>query len=390
MITLLSKLFIKDRDNVNDPEVRTAYGVLCGIVGIVLNVILFVGKFVAGALSGSIAVTADAFNNLSDAGSSLVTMIGFRLAGQKPDPDHPFGHGRFEYISGFIVSIAVLLMGFELASSSIGKILEPEGTEFSVVSVVILSVSVLVKLYMAFYNRSVGKRIGSAAISATAADSLSDSISTVVVLASTLLSHFADIMIDGWCGLAVSIFIFIAGIRSAKETVSPLLGQPPEPEFVRSVLDIVNSSDSIIGIHDMIVHNYGPGRLMVSLHAEVPANSDFLAVHDVIDNIEHRIATELGCSAVIHMDPIVVDDELLNDAKSKVAGSLKEIDEAITIHDFRMVSGPTHTNLIFDAVIPYSLKLSEDEVRAAICERVERIDPNYRTVVEIDRDFVGK
>lgn len=390
MITLLARIFIKDRDNVNQPSVRKAYGILCGTVGILLNFILFAGKLTAGILTGSIAITADAFNNLSDAGSSVITMAGFHLAGQKPDPDHPFGHGRFEYISGFVVSMAVLLMGFELASSSFDKILHPEKVEMNLITVAILVSAIIVKLYMAFYNKKIGAKINSSAMSATATDSLSDSVSTAAVLAAMLIAHFTGWMIDGWCGLAVAVFIFIAGIKAAKETVSPLLGQPPEPEFVHQILDMVSSHPEVIGIHDMIVHNYGPGRVMISLHAEVSAKSDFLAIHDTIDNIEHELTSVLGCPAVIHMDPIVVDDEVLNEAKAEIAQNLKKIDENVTMHDFRMVMGPTHTNLIFDVVVPYEVRMSDEEIKEKVAEIVSEVNKDYRSVIEIDRNYVKR
>ena len=388
MISLLSKWFIKDRDNVTDPAVRRAYGSLCGIVGIALNLLLFAGKFLAGVLSGSIAVTADAFNNLSDAGSSVITLLGFRLAGKKPDPDHPFGHGRIEYISGLIVSGLILLMAFELGKSSFEKILHPEAVDFSLLAIVILAVSVAVKLYMSFYNASVGKKIDSAAMKATAADSRSDAISTSAVLLAMLVGKWTDLMIDGYVGLLVAVLILIAGINAAKETIAPLLGQAPEEEFVKDIERIVMSHQPICGIHDLVVHDYGPGRVMISLHAEVPASGNILELHDIIDNAEFDLRNQLGCEATIHMDPIVTDDGLTGELRQRVAELVKTIDERMTIHDFRMVPGDSHTNLIFDAVIPYDDRLKKEEVEKRIKRLVEEMDGNYFAVVLVENSYV--
>lgn len=289
MITLLSKIFIKDRKNYQDTKVRYAYGLLCGIVGIVLNVMLFAIKMVAGILGNSIAITADAFNNLSDAGSSVVTLLGFRLATIEPDPEHPFGHGRIEYISGLIVSGIIILMGFELLKDSVDKIIHPQATAFSGLVLFILIISILVKLYMAFYNRRLAEKIDSAAMRATGMDSLSDVAATGIVLLSMIISHFCGVQIDGICGVIVAVIILIAGFSAGKETVSPLLGQPPEPEFVDEIEKIVMAQEGIVGVHDLVVHNYGPGRVMISLHAEVPANMDIMYSHDVIDLTEHKL-----------------------------------------------------------------------------------------------------
>ena len=388
MISLLSRWFIRDRDNVSDPTVRRAYGQLCGLAGIGLNVLLFIGKFLAGTISGSIAITADAFNNLSDAGSSVITLLGFRLAGRKPDPEHPFGHGRIEYISGLIVSGLILLMGVELAKTSFDKILHPEAVDFSVIAIIILVVSIAVKLYMGMYNRQIGKKINSAAMAATAADCVSDSISTSAVLVAMLVAKFTGLMIDGYVGMVVAILILISGIKAAKETIAPLLGQAPEPEFVNEIEKIVMAHNPICGIHDLVVHDYGPGRVMISLHAEVPASGDILELHDVIDNAEAALRRELNCEAVIHMDPIAADDEAVAAMRRAVAEEIRKIDEIITIHDFRMVQGPTHTNLIFDAVVPFSFCLSDDELKAEIDRHItEKFDHCY-AVVKIDKSYV--
>lgn len=387
MVSLLSKWFIQNRDDVSNPEVRQKYGVLCGILGIVLNLLLFCGKLLAGLLSGSIAITADAFNNLSDAGSSLITLVGFRLAGQKPDPQHPFGHGRIEYISGLLVSLLILLMGFELGKSSVEKILNPEAVEFRWLTGIILTVSIAVKIYMGIYNRSVGKKIHSAAMMATMTDSLGDAVATAVVLIATIIGHFTGYNIDGYCGAAVAIMIFIAGFRSAKETVSPLLGQPPEPEFVQEIERIVMEKKEVAGIHDLIVNDYGPGRKIVSLHAEVPADADIWHAHDLIDNIEQEIASKLGCIAVIHMDPIVTDDETVAALRSAISEEIKTLHAGISIHDFRAVPGPTHTNVIFDAVLPFDSKLTESEALEKITAMVAQNHENVRAVVQIDRSY---
>lgn len=388
MITLLSRLFIKNSEDIRDAKVRQAYGILCGAVGIFLNLCLFAGKFIAGFISNSIAITADAFNNLSDAGSSIITLIGFKMAGQKPDPDHPFGHGRIEYISGLLVSVIILLMGLELLKSSAVKILHPEELTFSPVILVILLASILVKCYMFFYNRKLGKKLDSSAMLATGTDSLSDTLATTVVLISTLVAHFSGLAIDGWCGVAVGLFICYAGINAAKDTISPLLGQAPDKEFVEQVNNIVMAHEEVIGIHDLIVHNYGPGRVLISLHAEVPADGDILSLHDVIDTIEHELRDTLDCHAVIHMDPVQVGDKETERLKGIVKECLGEIDASLTMHDFRIVSGPTHTNLIFDVVTPYDFSMSDNELISEITGKIQQDNPNYYTVIEVDKKFV--
>lgn len=388
MFGILSRLFIKNGKNYENPEVRRAYGTLSGALGIFLNIILFAGKLTAGIISGSVAIVADALNNLSDAGSSVITLIGFHMAGQKPDKGHPFGHGRIEYISGLIVSMLIVLMGFELGKSSVEKIITPTGTEFSIIAVIILAASILVKLYMCFYNRSVGKKISSPAMMATAADSLSDCVATTVVLACTLITKFTGTDLDGICGTAVAIFIFIAGIRAAKDTIDPLLGVPPTEEFVNEIGETVMSHKGVLGFHDLVVHDYGPGRRMISLHAEVPADEDLLKTHDTIDNIEREFSVKLGCDAVIHMDPIETDDKITMETRRKIAELVKIIDERVTIHDFRMVTGPTHTNVIFDIVVPYEVKRPEAEIRRDIERMVKTLDSNYYAIVHVDKSFV--
>ena len=387
MIQFLAKRLIPNWQQTADPAVRRGYGVLCGVVGICLNILLFLGKILAGTVSGSIAITADAFNNLSDAGSSVVTLLGFKLAAQEPDRQHPFGHGRMEYVSGLVVAMLILLMGVELLKSSVEKIFHPEEVTFSVLALAILAASILVKFYMSLYNRSVGKRIDSAAMLATATDSRSDVLATAAVLASTVVGHFTGLPIDGWCGLVVAVLILKGGFGAAVDTVSPLLGQPPSPELVKAVEELVTSHREIVGIHDLVVHDYGPGRLMITLHAEVPADGDMLALHDVVDTVEGELASTMHCLATIHMDP-VSSDEATAAIRSQVEELVKQIDERITIHDFRMVQGPTHTNLIFDALIPFGLKLSDQEVAREIRRLVEQMEGNYFAVVQVEKSFI--
>ena len=385
MISILSRIFIKNHTETSDPGVRRAYGVLCGAVGIFLNVLLFAAKYLAGTLTGSIAIVADAFNNLSDAGSSIITLLGFKLAAKKPDRDHPYGHGRFECIAGLVVSFVILMMGFDLAKTSVTKIIHPEAVDFSILSICILIGSILVKLYMSLYNRAVGKRISSAAVLATATDSLSDVCATTMVLAATLIARFTGVNIDGWAGAIVSLVILWAGYNAAKDTIDPLLGQAPDPEFVQRIADIVNRYPEVVGIHDLAVHDYGAGRVMISLHAEVPSSGDIMALHDVIDTIERDLQEELNCSAVIHMDPISTDDALITSTRELLKKRIHEaLSPDISIHDFRMVPGPTHTNVIFDAVVPYEFAMSDAQVQEKISSLVRAIEGDYFAVVTID------
>ncbi len=391
MITLLSRIFIKSPDDYQDVRVRHAYGMLCGMVGIVLNLVLFTIKVIAGLLSKSIAITADAFNNLSDAGSSVVTLIGFKLASSEPDPEHPFGHGRIEYLSGLLVSGIIVIMGVELLKDSIDKIIHPTDTVFSFWVIFVLVISILVKLYMAFYNNTLGKKMNSAAMRATGTDSLSDVIATSVVLISTLVSHFFGLHIDGICGLVVALVIVFAGLSAGKETVAPLLGQPPEKEFVEEIEKIVMAQDGIVGIHDLVVHNYGPGRVMISLHAEVPAKVDIMTSHDIIDVTEHLLKKQLKCDAVIHMDPVETEDVRVIDLKDKVSMIVKEWCAEASIHDFRVVFGNTHNNLIFDVVVPFARRETEEEIRLEIQNRIwDTLGKEYMAVIDIDRDYTNK
>ena len=390
MISVLAKWLIPNREQVEDGAVRRAWGALCGFVGIGLNILLFAGKLAAGTLSGSIAITADAFNNLSDAGSSVVTLLGFRLAGKKPDAGHPFGHGRLEYVSGLVVAGLILLMGAELAKSSVDKILHPEAVTFSWLAAGILLASIGVKLYMYLYNRAVGKKIKSAAMSATAADSLSDTAATSAVLLAMVIGKLTDVQLDGWVGLVVALFILWSAVQAARDTISPLLGQAPDPMLVKEIESLVMAHDTVVGIHDLVVHDYGPGRCIISLHAEVPADEQVLELHDVIDNIEEELAQKLHCEAVIHMDPVVVGDPTVTALHQQVAALVKTIDPRITIHDFRMVPGQTHTNLIFDAVIPFDERLTRQQVADRIRQMVSEMEGDYRAVVKVENSYVSK
>ena len=384
----LVRLFIKDCDNVTDPAVRERYGILSGAVGIVLNLLLSAGKLFAGLMTGSISITADAFNNLSDAGSSVVTLVGFKLAGQKADDGHPFGHGRMEYLAGLLVSLMILLVGVELGRSSIGKILRPEEVDFSLVSTGILAASILVKLWMGQFNRGLGRKIGSAAMAATAADSLSDAVATAAVLAGTLVNRFAHVNIDGWVGLAVAVFILRSGWGAAKDTINPLLGESPDPELVKQLRDLVLSHPQVVGMHDLIIHDYGPGRRLCSFHAEVPQDADILDAHDAIDHIEREIKEKFGIETTVHMDPIATADEKVNQLRRQVADLARVVEPEMTIHDFRVVRGPTHTNVIFDAVVPHKCRLTDEEVLQRLRRAVSALDPAYQAVIQIDRAYV--
>ena len=344
MIQLLARVFIKNQEDVENPKVRQAYGVLCGTVGIVLNILLFAGKWLAGFLSGSIAITADAFNNLSDAGSSVLTLIGFHLSGQKPDQKHPFGHGRMEYISGLFVSVAILIMAVELIQSSVHK-------------------------------------------AATAADSMSDTIATSAVLFSTVISMAAGVNLDGWCGLLVGVFILYSGVQALKDTVDPLLGQAPDKALVEQIQSLVTSYPVVQGIHDMMIHDYGPGRRIVSLHAEVDAKGDILKIHDEIDNIERKLRETLNCHATIHMDPVEADNEEVRKLRLQTAKLIAGMELNLSIHDFRVVKGETHTNLIFDVVVPFECPLKDSEVIEKIEEGIQQYPGNYYAVIQIDRDL---
>ncbi len=385
MITILAHIFIKEKEGA---AMRKAYGTLSSIVGILCNLLLFAGKYAAGIISGSVAIMADAFNNLSDVGSSMITLAGFLFSGKRPDSDHPFGHGRYEYIAGFVVSMAILMMGLELCKTSVRKIIYPEPVENSALVMGILIISILVKLYMVFYNNSIGKKIHSVAMKATAKDSLSDVVSTTVVLVTMLVMHYAGSNIDGFCGVLVSVFILYTGFCAAKETIDPLLGTAPDPEFIRQVEEIVMDHDMVKGLHDLIVHDYGPGRRLISLHAEVPGDYSIYEAHEMIDHIERELNEELGCAVVIHVDPIETDNTELTRIRELVMEKIKVIDARITIHDFRMEKGLDHTQLFFDAVEPYDCRLSPKEFRKKIEQAIEEMEGDYQARVHIDQGYI--
>ena len=389
MTQLLVRLFIKNRDAIHDPKVRQSYGILSGGVGILCNVLLCLFKLFAGLMTGAVSIMADAFNNLSDAASSVVTLIGFKMAGKPADPGHPFGHGRIEYLSGLFIAAAILLMGFELLQSSVEKIIHPEELVFSRLSVAILAVSILVKLWMSRFNRTLGKRIDSETMKATAADSLSDCVSTGAVLLGLVIFGTTGKNIDGIVGAIVALFVLSAGFSTAKDTIQPLLGSAPSPELVQDIYQTVMSHEGVLGVHDMIVHDYGPGRRLISLHAEVSYKADILKAHDMIDNIERELDERFMCESTIHMDPIVTDDPELNRFRQEVERFVKEEDPRWQIHDFRMVRGNTHINLIFDVVVSPDDMDRAGEIEKQIGDRIHKAHANVYAVIRVEYSFVG-
>ena len=395
MLNLLAKIFIKDRKNFKNPQVRNQYGMLCGIVGLCFNIFLFAFKFFAGILSNSVAVVADAFNNLSDATGSIVTILGFKISGKKPDAEHPFGHGRMEYIAGLIVSFLIIIMGYELLKSSVGAIKNPEPLKTDFLTIIILSVSILVKFYMYFYNHSLSKKMNSVVMEATAKDSLNDTISTGVVLAIVIINIIfsslgkeISVPLDGFAGLFVAIFILKGGFDSVKETVDPLLGKNADKEFVDNIEKTVMAHRKICGMHDLVLHDYGPEKIMVSFHAEVPGDENIFELHDEIDNIECEISKKFNCSCVIHMDPIDKNNAELEQLKNFIIEKAKNVEPNISIHDLRIVPGPSHTNVIFDAVRPFESKYSEDELKELLCGIVKEYNSSYFAVIQIDQPFI--
>lgn len=385
MTDLLVKLFVKNSDDILNPKVREQYGVLSGGVGIFCNIFLCIIKFFAGIITSSISITADAFNNLSDAGSSIVTLVGFRLAGKPADSEHPYGHGRYEYISALVISAVIIIMGVELFKSSVDKIIHPEAIDFSVASIVILVISIGVKLWMNLFNKKLGKHLDASAMLATAADSLNDCVATGVVLVSLLIGRYAHINVDGFAGVLVALFVLWAGWSTAKDTIEPLLGQAPDPVFVENVQKQITSHEEIIGIHDMIVHDYGPGRVIVSLHAEIPCDMNVMAAHDIIDTAEQEVREKFGCDISIHMDPVVVNDERTDSLKALLNGIVKNVDVRLSIHDFRITDGPLRTNLIFDLVVPFGFKMTDSEVAELVKVKLKEENEKYYAVIHIDK-----
>lgn len=388
MIKLLAKLFIKDSTNYSDLNVRQKYGMLCGGFGVFLNLLLFGLKFIFGTLAASVAMVADAFNNLSDAASSIVQFFGFKLSSKKPDPDHPFGHGRIEYIAGLIVSFLILYMGAELIRSSIKAVIHPEAVESSVLSVVVMVIAILVKLYMYIYNHGIAKKIDSVSMEATAKDSFGDMISTSVVIISIILSRFTSLPVDGIGGLIVGCFIIKTGCESVQDTISPLLGAAPTQDFVDQIQEELLKHKPVIGMHDLVVHDYGPGRKMISLHAEVPGNLNIYDLHDVIDVAEFDISQKLNCQVVIHMDPIDTENERLAELKEVLKDELSKIHTGLSCHDVRMVPGNTHTNLIFDVVKPFDCKLTDEQLKQTIAKNIFEREGNVLCVITVDVPFV--
>ena len=395
MFGWLTKIFIKDRDNTSDPHVRESYGKLTGITGIILNIILCASKIVTGLITGAISVVSDGINNLSDAASSIITLVGFKLSAKKPDKEHPFGHGRMEYFAGLLVSLIILLVAFELFSESLQNIIDGTVPSFAsenvrIITICVLGASILVKLWMALFNRYCGKKINSVAMQATAADSATDCISTAVVLVCTVLTAFVgNFPIDAIAGIVVAIFIFYTGIKSVKSILDLLLGKAPDPELVREIADyVVNFDSNIVGVHDLIVHDYGPGRKMITLHAEVPAEGNMVQLHEIIDSIERGLAEHYNCLATIHMDPVVTTSERVNMLKAKCVEIVKSIDPGFSVHDFRVSEGKEHSNVIFDVVLTRDTRLTNAQIEAIIRQKLAEYDKTLRPVVEFDLPFV--
>ena len=388
MTDLLVKLFIKNSENIKDADIREKYGFLGSIVGIVVNIILSAGKYAIGVISHSVSITADAINNLADAASCIVTLVSFRLAGRKPDKDHPFGHGRIEYIAALAVGFLVELMGYELIKSSIDKIRNPEALTFSIPAVAVLAISILGKVWLFLFNRKLGNKIQSPAMLAVSKDSLSDTIATFAALISLICSLFTDIPIDGFMGLIVSGFIIMSGFGILKESIGILLGAPPEKETVDTLVEYILSFDEIIGIHDLVIHSYGATRTFASIHAEIPADGSMLNAHDTIDNIEQEVKKRFGIELVIHMDPVETNNEKVNSLKTTTVQIVHSISEELSIHDFRVVDGPTHTNLLFDVVVPHSFEMSSDNLKKLINEKINENDSRYRCVITVDSCYV--
>ncbi len=388
MTSLLIRTFVPNHQHTAEPAVRSSYGKLASLVGIVCNILLFAGKLLAGLISGSLAIMADAFNNLTDASSSIVTLVGFKLSEKPADEDHPFGHARIEYLSGLAVAVLILMIGVELGKSSFDKILHPVPVSFSWLTVAILACSILVKLWMAAFNRNVGQRISSAALAATAADSRNDVIATGAVLVATVLSHLLAVDLDGWMGLAVAAFILYSGIGVLKDTVDPLLGEAPTAELAEQIAQKLLSYERVLGVHDLIVHDYGPGRRFASVHVEMDAKLDVMVGHDIIDNIERDFARDMHLQLVIHYDPVVVGDPLVDATHAWVSELVEKIDPRLRIHDFRMVPGISHTNVIFDVVRPSNLELDASSLRQAIKEAISQRQPDYFAVIQVDDSYV--
>lgn len=389
MTKLLLKIFIKNHKNTADPLIRRKYINLGSVVGILCNLILFAIKLAIGLLAGSVSIMADAFNNLTDIGSSVVTIIGFRLSIKPADKEHPFGHGRFEYMSAMLVAIIILLVGFELFKTSVEKIFTPSELKVEFYTIILLSISVIIKLWMFLFNKKLGKSINSSGLIATAQDSVNDSIATFAVLVSIIISKIFGINVDPFMGIAVAVFILYSGVKTIKETLDPLLGMPPEKETIDAIATMVLANEKFVGIHDLIVHNYGPGRSFASLHVEVPSDADIVACHEDIDACEKEIHGALGIEVVIHMDPIAINDENTIKTKEAVCNAIGKYNSKFSIHDFRMVNGEEQINLIFDVVVPNDITLKDFEIKSKIQEICKELDSRYVTVITIDKDYIS-
>lgn len=387
MTKLLIKLFVKDYDNTKDETIRGRYGVLSGGVGIAVNIILSAFKIIFGKLVNSISIVSDGVNNLFDAVSSIITLVGFKLSGKKPDKNHPFGYGRIEYLSAITLAFLIIVTGVELLKGSIGKFSEPSAVQFSIPAAVVLVFSILMKIWLASFNKTVGTRIDSVSVDAVVKDSIGDIAATLCTLIALIASKFTSLPIDAIMGTLVSLVILYAGVGVIKDTLGPLLGEPPDEETVKELEKLVMSHEGVQGIHDLVLHGYGHAKVMGSLHAEVPASQNILESHDLIDRIEQDIKEKLGMEVSIHMDPINVDDPVTKELKGVALKAVKEIDERITIHDFRTVVGPTHTNLIFDAVLPFELKITDEEFKSVLSGKIKEINPTYFIVINVDRPY---
>lgn len=385
----LFRLFIRNADDTADPAVRNAYGNFTGIFGIISNAILFAVKLIIGIITSSISVTADAINNLCDAGSSVITIFGFKIAGKPADAKHPYGHARMEYISGLIVSCLITAIGFDLLLGSIEKIITPTETHYSLLSVIILSITVIMKLFQGLVYRSAGKAINSTSLIASSADSINDVISTIVVIIGSVIGLTTDIMLDGWLGSAVALFVIYSGIKLIIETSDPLLGAAPDEDLVNTLSEKLLSYDGVIGIHDLVVHNYGFGRCFASVHAEVPASTNVMISHDTIDNIEFDVLENMNIHLVIHLDPVETDNPKITDLKTAIQIILASKDPRITMHDFRVVFGESHTNLIFDVNLPFDYNTNDDFFCSEITKDIRKIDPTYNTVITVDRNYMN-
>lgn len=390
MFQLIVKKCIKNYQDTNDKKVRESYGILCSILSILCNCIMVIFKLLFGFMTKSVAIQADGFNNLSDMGSNIATLFGFKMAGKHPDADHPYGHGRYEYITGLIIAFLILLVAFSSLKDAIVKIIEPVQLHFKIGAVVVLIISILIKLWMATFNKKAGQLIASPSLKAAAQDSLNDVLTTLATLISLCLSLVTDFPVDGLIGGIVSLFVLKSGIDIFKDTVNPLLGQAPNSELVKQIYDFVMSYDKVLGIHDFMMHDYGPGRQYMTFHAEVDSRESIMEVHDQIDMLERDLLNQFDILTTIHMDPIDMNDELTNELREKVRVIVNDINENYSIHDFRIVSGPTHTNLIFDVLIPADDQIPHKTLKRMIIKKVQEVNSQYYCVIQIDHSFINE